>query len=161
MEKIKFVLINKENIEGAISLVKEIFPYEYKNGIFLPEEEYRLSLEPSRVNLQQFFTVTYEGQPVGITGYNFNYQNYKHNELWLGYFGVKEKFRSNGLGKKIILKTLELMKKFNSNLKTIKLWTSNREQEKSSHHLYRCVGFRLYAHRNTRPFHTYYFKINV
>ncbi len=162
MKNTKFISITKKNIKLAIKTVKEIFPYEVSpDGIFLPAEEYKSSLVEPLNKISKFYIVKHKNRIVGITGYNYNYHKTKHDELWLGYFGLKEKYRGNGLGKKILLRTLGLMKKFNKDLRVIKLYTSNRRQEISSHHLYRCVGFKLYAHRNTKPFHTYYFKMEV
>ena len=161
MKRIRFVRVTSKNLGQAIALAREIFPYEIHNGIFLPEAEYRLSLETQRADLQEFFMVKYGGRFAGITGYYFHYRQHKDDELWLGYFGLREEFRGNGIGKKMLKKTLNMMKKFNDNLKTVKLYTSNREQERGSHFLYRCVGFRVYAHYNTQPFQTYYLKKRV
>lgn len=161
MKKIRFIPITSENIKLAIKTAKEIFPYEISsNGLFLPSKDYELSIGIFN-QLCSFFIVKYGKEIIGITGYNYNFRIPKFNELWLGYFGLKEAYRGNGLGKKILLKTLDSAKESNKNLKTIKLYTSNREQEKGSHHLYRCLGFKVYGNRNTKPFHTYYFKLEV
>lgn len=156
---LKFSLIKKENLSDAVGLALEIFPYEVSFEGFLPELEYKLSLTPERKGMQQFFIVSLGDELVGITGYNFHYTKPKSTELWLGYFGVREKFRGHGLGKKILHQTLDLANFFNPNLRVMKLYTSNRPEEKGSHHLYKCLGFRIYAHRNTKPFHTYYFRL--
>lgn len=161
MKKIRFIPITSGNIKLAIKIAKDIFPYEISpKGLFLPSEDYKLAVGHLN-DLCNFFIVKYGRQVVGITGYNYNFRLPKSDELWLGYFGLKQKYRGNGIGKKMLLRTLDLAKEFNVNLRTIKLYTSNREQEKGSHHLYRCVGFKVYGHRNTKPFHTYYFKMEV
>jgi RimJ/RimL family protein N-acetyltransferase len=159
MEKIEFVLITIKNIKLAVKVAKEIFPYEISSeGLFLPAEEYKLATG-LLCNLCNFFIVKYKKKVIGITGYYYNFRTPKSSELWLGYFGLKQEFRGNGLGKRMLLKTLDLAKEFNEDLHLMKLYTSNREEEVGSHHLYRCVGFKIYAHRNTKPFHTYYFKL--
>ena len=157
MKRIRFILVTEKNVERAIALAREIFPYEIRNGVFLPEREYLLSFRPDRVHLQDFFMVKYGGEFVGITGYYHKHQH-RPKELWLNYFGLVEQHRGNGIGKKMLRKTLDLMRKFNANLKTIKLYTTSRPEQLGSHCLYRCAGFKLYARKKTQPFHTLYFK---
>jgi GNAT superfamily N-acetyltransferase len=161
-KKLRFILVTRQNVNQAIGLAREIFPYEICDGVFIPEKEYMLSFKPERANLQDFFMVKYGGEFVGITGYYHYHQN-RPEELWLNYFGLREEFRGNGVGKKMLLKTLGLMKKFNVSLKTIRLYTTDRPEQLGSHCLYRCVGFKLYARMNTQPlpFHKLYFKKSV
>ncbi len=161
MDRIVFVPITRKNIGIAIEIAKKIFPYEVSSsGEFLPEKEYRMSLVSPYKNLCEFFIVKYRKDFIGITGYNYSFRVERYDELWIGYFGVLRPYRGSGIGKHMLLDTLNLIKEKHQKVKTVKLYTSNREEEKSSHWLYRCVGFRLYAHRNTKPFHTYYFKIH-
>lgn len=149
-------MINKKNIKLAIKIAKEIFPYEFsKLGLFLPEFDYKKVIKKPK--LGNFFIVLFGNKFVGITGYYYNFTKPKIDEVWLGYFGIRKKYRGIGLGKKVLLKTLILVKK-KTKAKVIKLFTTNRKEEKSSHFLYRCLGFKKYAHKKTNQFQTYYFK---
>lgn len=157
-----FSSLTTDNLPLATSLAHEIFPYEISSkGIFLPGEMYKLSLTKERRGKQQFFIVKVGKVPVGITGYNFHYRKPNPEELWLQYFGVVPAFLGNGLGKKMLLETLRRMKLFNLDLRTVKLYTSNCPEEIGSHHLYRCVGFRVYAHRKVESDQIYYFKLEI
>ncbi len=156
MKRLKFLLITKKNLKKAIKIAKEIFPYESsKLGIFLPEFDYKYVIKKPK--LGKFFIVKFDNKLVRITGYYYNFTKPKVDEIWLGYFGIRKKFRGIGLGKKVLLKTLSLIKK-KIKVKVVKLFTTNRKEEKSSHFLYRCLGFKKYAHRKTKPYQTYYFK---
>lgn len=156
MKKLKLVPVTKRNISLAISIAREIFPYEIgSSGIFLPEQDYRMAIK--HPELGKFFIIKKLDNAVGITGYYHNFKKPNPKEFWLGYFGILTEFRGNGLGKKSLIQTLDFAKT-EEGVEVMKLFTTNRVEEKSSHHLYRCVGFRKYAHWNTKPFHTYYFQ---
>jgi len=156
MNSLKFVVINKNNINLGVKIAKEIFPYEFsKSGLFLPELDFKKSLEEPYSG--KFFIVRSKNKFVGITGFYYHFLKPKIDELWLGYFGVRKKFRGKGLGRKILLKTLKLISK-KINIKVLKLFTTNRKEEIPSHLLYASLGFKKYASKNTKPYKTFYFK---
>jgi len=161
MKEIEFILVTEENKNLAIKIAKEIFPYEVSpKGIFLPRNKIKRTIDSSN-KLGEFFIIKDGRFNAGIIGYSYNNHLPKFDELWIDYFGIRKKHRGSGLGKKVLLKTLSLMKEFNVNLQTVKLYSSNIAEEKDSHHLYRCVGFKIYAHKNEKPDHIYYFKMEV
>ncbi|MCE9585583.1 hypothetical protein K8Q94_03100 [Candidatus Nomurabacteria bacterium] len=87
MEKFnEFFLIpvRPENLEKAIQIAREIFPYENSNdGEFLPEKEYKMSLKDFK-KFFNLFLVEYENQIIGITGFYRNYRRLRQTkELWL------------------------------------------------------------------------------
>ena len=143
-----FVRITPENIGVAFTIAKTIFPYEVRDDVFLPEEEYELSLK-KKYNKWTYFYIVYTNDniPVGVTGFYYHLKRPNDTQLWLAYFGVLPEFRFKGFGKAILERTLALMKKSNKELSMIKILTCARPEELASIPLYTSFGFTRYQVR--------------
>lgn len=94
-------LINKDNIKYAIKLENEIFPeYNAKNN-------YYDSLKD--VSNSKFFLIYDDAICVGISGLYW-YKTDKDN-VWLGFFGIKEEYRRLKYGNRSLKLTEEYAKK--------------------------------------------------
>ena len=111
-------LITNENLDYAVNVENEIFPeYNAKNN-------YLRSIDNS--SQSQFFLIFDKEICVGISGI-YSYKD-DHDNSWLGFFGIKEKYRDKGYGKKALKLTEEYAKK--SGFKFMRLFT-DRENEKA------------------------------
>ena len=120
----KYVKITKENIDYATSIQMQIFPDEcaYYNY---------LDVINKGLEWQNYYLVYDEDNIIGITGL-YCFENIDEtNSVWLGWFGVLEKYRRHGYGKKILLDTIEMAKDFSKKypIKYFRLYTSVRDNE--------------------------------
>lgn len=65
---------------------------------------------------------------VGITGL-YSLDPYKNDELWLGWFGVLEKYRSQGIGGCVLDKTFEIAKDKGAKELFVFTWSTNKAIE--------------------------------
>lgn len=124
----KFIPIDKTNIDLAISIQHHLFP-EY-NG----EINYRESL--IKEENKTYFLIEEDGNIVGITGLYF----YKVDptSAWLGWFGILEEYRRLHLGSKA-LKMFEEMAK-EQGFKTVRLYT-DKYDNKVAINFYKANGY--------------------
>jgi ribosomal protein S18 acetylase RimI-like enzyme len=90
--------VTEKNIEYAIAVQNEIFP----------EEDGRKNYEEAVAGISGFeYYLVYEhGNCAGITGIYWYPDD--HDNAWLGWFGIREQYRRNHLGSKV-LKAFEQM----------------------------------------------------
>lgn len=161
MNKIVLHRITSENINQAVGIAREIFPYENnKAGVFLPEKEYRLSLTTHETTTR-FFIATLGDTPIGITGSYHHFNHPKKDELWLAYFGILNVFRGKGLSCQMLGQTIYDMVAWNNQLRTIKILTSVRPEEHNCIGLYKKFGFTKYTSRKSTPFDWHYYRLNI
>lgn len=127
--KIIFKKIVEENLELACKIQNEIFPEEDARQNFIEQ----INKDPYRKEMDYY--IVYNGDvPVGVTGI-YSYHEYPET-AWLGWFGILEKYRNNGLGGITLDKTIELAQK--KGYTTFRLYTD--EFAKDAHRLYESRG---------------------
>lgn len=141
--KLEYELINKTNIKLITSIQYTIFPdacayLHYKYSI---DTNYKDDI---------YYIAKHNNIPVGIAGL------YTHNEIdnesiWLGWFGVLPEFRSKGIGKQILLDTIEKAKQYDK--KYFRLYTNDNGMS-SARPLYRSV-MQLYEKYNNTDDYNY------
>lgn len=116
---LRYEEITVNNLIQATKIQNEIFPEEsayehYKTTIIL-EKDYK-----------KYYLVYDKDKIIGITGLYSNEDLEETNTIWLGWFGVLEKYRSKGYGKQILLDTIDLAKKLKEKypIKYLRLYTS-------------------------------------
>jgi len=129
--------ITNANLELAIKIAKEIFPYEIHDGKFWPESAYKEAIDKNWFNFT-YFIAYHELSPVGITGY-YPPDDDKP-DIWVGWFGVLPKFRKRGFGENILGETIRIVKLMGA--KTLCLYSGDREEEFAAHRLYLKMGFK-------------------
>lgn len=133
--QIKFKKIVEENLELACKIQNEIFPEEDARQNFIEQ----INKDPYPKEMDYY--IVYNGDvPVGVTGI-YSYHEYPET-AWLGWFGILEKYRNNGLGGTTLDKTIELAQK--KGYTDFRLYTD--EFAKDVHRLYesRGLGKELY-----------------
>ena len=117
-------------------------------GVFLkmfPEEQYHVkdcmdafkdSVAGNDIDrqLDYYMVEDTDGVLIGVTG--IYAQN--NDEAWLGWFGILPEYRNKGIGYKVLMKTLELMKAFGDTI--VRLYTDPVADAKAVE-LYKNVGF--------------------
>lgn len=123
--KLEYQPLADTNIQVAKKLLETIFPPVWKYAF----NEYKnvLAGSPSRP-----FVVYLNGEAIGVTGL-YELPDYPA-DIWLMYFGILPKVRGKGLGKQILLTTIEMAKQMNK--KTFRLWTYS-EWNKTAQPLYK------------------------
>ena len=107
--------IDNTNIDTAVKIQNTIFP-EYSARI-----NYEESI--SKINNATYYLVIEEDSIIGITGiYSTDSEN-----VWLGWFGVLEKYRRRGYGSKIINKFEEIAKE--QGFKYVRLYTDKYDND--------------------------------
>lgn len=102
-KKIKYVKVNLDNINIAYSIQKNEWPNDMDYETF---EHNALKGNDKNIN----FIAYYQGKPIGITGvYEENIDN---SSLWLDWYCLSKEYRGKGLGKQILLDTIEYCKQF-------------------------------------------------
>lgn len=124
MNKLKYVEIATNNIELAIRIQMEIFPNESAY------EHYKYVIK-SKIEYMKNYLVYKNDEVIGITGLYSNEDLNETNSIWLGWFGVRETYRSNGYGKQILMDTIEMAKKLSKKypIKFFRLYTSERDDK--------------------------------
>ena len=134
----KLEKITTENLETAIQVAREIFPYEIHAGEFWPEAGYKEAIALNQCNFA-YYLVYVEREVVGITGH-YSPEDGKP-EIWIGWFGVRPAYRRNGYGTKILEATAEIISAFGCS--SCKLYSGDREEERAAQRIYLRQGFEL------------------
>ena len=93
-----FELITELNLDEALKVAAEIFPYEVKNGkLSFEDDAYRASIKENKWDFAYYLVRNAREVVVGITGY------YREEDgtMWLGWFGVLPGQRGQNLGEEI------------------------------------------------------------
>lgn len=136
----KFEEINKNNIKTYLKLSKSIFDEDdYKHikdishGYVNQTKEFININKIDNCDRILYFIIKNENKNIGITGlYSFS-----NSTAWIGWFGLHKSFRGKGLGRKSLLKTIEIAKNLNYN--KLNVWTD--ENAKEALNLYKSEGF--------------------
>ena len=99
---LKYVVVDKENIDVAYNIQKEIWPEEPAYNDFLDKV---INMEDNNVN----FIVYDNKEVIGITGVEI-YDEYP-DSIWLTWFAVVPKQRRKGYGEKMLRDTINYCKK--------------------------------------------------
>ena len=100
--KLTYKKVTLENIEIAFDIQKMLWPNDQDYNNFKNKALYSKDDDVS-------FIVYLENNPVGITGvYTEDIDN---ESIWLDWYGVLPKYRNQGIGKQILLDTIEYCKK--------------------------------------------------
>lgn len=124
IESLKYVEITENNIDYATKIQMKIFPNESAY------EHYKYAIE-CNLEYMKYYLVYRSDAVVGITGIYSNEDLNETNSIWLGWFGVLENYRSKGLGKQILLDTIEMAKNLLNKypIKYFRLYTSERDDK--------------------------------
>lgn len=103
--KLKYVKVQNDNIDTAYNIQKSLWPdYPDYNNFIDKVNNY------SKTNVD--FIVYLENTPVGITG--IYVEDIDDKSLWLDWYGVIPEYRRKGIGKQILLDTIEYCKNLNN-----------------------------------------------
>lgn len=121
---LKYVPVTNNNLTLASKIQFEIFPNESAIEHFL----YTINNE---IEYNKYFLVYNDNIIIGITGIYSNENIDETNSLWLGWFGVLERYRSKGYGKKILCDTIDMATKLSKKypIKFFRLYTSERDDK--------------------------------
>lgn len=121
---LKYIEITKDNIDFATKIQLDIFPEESAYEHFLETIE-------KNEDYEKYFLVYKDDNVIGITGLYSNEDLKQTNSIWLGWFGVLEKYRNNGYGKRILLDTINMANKLSKTypIKYFRLYTSERDNK--------------------------------
>ncbi len=112
--KLKFVDITDTNIMFATELQMSIFPDSCGYQSFV-----------NAIELGKPYWLIYnDDTPIGISGLYVNPILDEPDTVWLGWYGVVDKFRGQGFGRKILAQTIDYAKKLG--YKTFRLYTSKK-----------------------------------
>jgi GNAT superfamily N-acetyltransferase len=142
--------LSQENIEGAIALVRFVFPKD-SEGQDSPEEAYKASLNKeghqdfiTRHNIKTLNYFVVKNAPaekiIGVTGWYTENTNEK-DVVWLGWYCLDPKERGKGLGREILEWTMNEVKM--RGYTTMKLYTSEDPNEATAQILYEKLGFKI------------------
>lgn len=125
-KKLNFVQITEDNLLEATKMQMKIFPSNecayshYARAIKLNQD------------YQNYYMVYDKEKLVGVTGL-YSFEKFQDtNSIWLGWFGVDEKYRKQGYGSAILQQTMDLAKSYMKkypDLKYFRLYTSSAENE--------------------------------
>lgn len=102
--KIKYIKVDKYNYEIAYNIQKQIWKDE-------PDLENFKSKANSNSSNNVSWIVLFNDEPIGITGVYT--EDFDEETIWLDWYGVLPKYRKQGLGKKILLDTIEYCRRLN------------------------------------------------
>jgi len=113
-------LLNSENIDVAIKMQKEWFPFE--NG----SEDLKEAVDnvcPPHQFFQRYWLVKVDEKYIGL----FGFYSYKHSpkDAWLGWFGVVEDERRKGYGTKILINAMDIARELG--FETLRLFTDDED----------------------------------
>lgn len=103
-KELKYEQVTLENIEIAFQIQKEIWPDDPDYNDFLDKANHSKDDNVS-------WLVYYEHHPIGITGVYV--EDIDNETIWLDWYGILPKYRQKGLGKKILIDTIEYCKNLN------------------------------------------------
>ena len=132
-----FERITAANLDEALKVASEIFPYEVKDGkLSFEDDAYRDSIKENKSDFAYFLVRHYKNDVVGITGY------YREEDgtMWLGWFGVLSGHRGWNYGEKILRMTAGMVESHGW-VSEFFLYTGQRQEEHHAHRLYERVGF--------------------
>ena len=116
---LKYVRMNEKNIIDIVNIQMEIFPSEC--GYF----QYNYALNCGK-DYWKYWLVYDEKEIVAITGLYSDFDINETNSIWLGWFGVRPKYRKNNIGSEVLKFTIDeaykLAKKYP--IKYFRLYTS-------------------------------------
>jgi len=135
--------LNWFNILTAWRVAKNIFKKEARDilicysGSLLPRWIWPKTNRDTISKLSYFIAIK-DKQPIGITGlYTIHNQS---EEVWVDWFGLDTKLRSRGLGKEIMVATINMARK--NGYKYLRLWTTTNDQQSiAANYLYQKLGF--------------------
>jgi len=131
-----FERITAENLDEALKVASEIFPYEVKNGkLSFEDDAYRASILENKSDFAYHLVRNARGVVVGITGY------YREEDgtMWLGWFGVLPGHRGQNFGEEILRATEWALGVMGHS--ELFLYTGQRQEEHHAHRLYERLGF--------------------
>lgn len=102
---LKYVKVDKNNIDIAFNIQKEIWP---------SSPDYENFLRKINLNKQEesSFIVFYDDIPIGITGTYV--ESIDDETIWLDWYGVLKKYRGKGFGKDILEDTINYCTNLNN-----------------------------------------------
>lgn len=120
---LEYIEITNNNLEYATKIQNEIFVGEES-----AYEHYKHTIDV-KIEYDKYFLVYMDRKIVGITGYYSNEDINETNSLWLGWFGVLKEYRGRGIGRTILLDTIEMIKKLSKKypIKYFRLYTSEKD----------------------------------
>lgn len=126
--KLKYELIDANNINLATSIQHTIFPDE------CAYVHYKYSID-TNYKRNMYYIIRWNEIPVGIIGLYTN-EEIDEESIWLGWFGILPELRSRGFGRQSILDIIEKAKTFNK--KYFRLYTDD-DGDSAARPLYRSV----------------------
>ncbi|MGD9649671.1 MAG: GNAT family N-acetyltransferase [Dongiaceae bacterium] len=140
--------LNKNNLNGAIALVKECFKH-ISHSTGLPERSLRAALNPdcakphkdmAAILTRDFWVLQDNGRVCGVMGL-MEMKADSETTDWLNWFCVSPAYRKRGYRRILLERAAEISK--SRNKKHLKLWTSNAPNEKDAQYLYEKMGFHI------------------
>lgn len=117
------VLIDKNNYKEAIKIQNSIFPKENGALNILASLDRNLFIKSTKLNYAddhvKYYLAKEGNRYVGITG--IYYYDFDLDSAWLGWFGILQEYRDNGLGKELLNRTIDLA--ISNNFKYMRLYT--------------------------------------
>ena len=98
-KELKYVRMDSSNIRDIVKVQMEIFPQEC--GYF----QYDYGLTCGK-DYWKYWLVYKDNEIVAITGLYSDFPISETNSIWLGWFGVREKYRNQGYGEKVLQFTI-------------------------------------------------------
>ena len=96
---LKYISMTKDNIRDMTKTQMEIFPSEC--GYF----QYNYALECGK-DFWKYWLVYQDNEIVAITGLYSDFDISETNSIWLGWFGVRPKYRNNKIGTEVLSFTI-------------------------------------------------------
>lgn len=141
----KLIPVDKTNFEAAIAIQREIFAPEDEDGTlnFLssidPEIYAKIYGSEPIEDFVQYFLAQVNEDFVGVSG--LYTEEADPESIWLAWFGILPKFRGQGLGEELLLKTIELAQSEKySRFKNFRLYT-DFDMNHNAVNLYEKLGF--------------------
>ena len=138
--KMELVLVDKSNYQEAIEIQKMIFPEENGTLNVLASLDRELFIKVSGLEYiddhVKYYLARVNNEYIGIT--ELYYYGDDLDNVWIAWYGILEEYRNKGLGKEILLKTIELAK--SKNFKYLRLYTDPVGNHKAML-LYERMGF--------------------
>ena len=151
-----FELITELNLDEALKVAAEIFPYEVKNGkLSFEDDAYRASIKENKWDFAYYLVRNAREVVVGITGY------YREEDgtMWLGWFGVLPGQRGQNLGEEILMMTAGRVGHMGD--KEFYLYTGQRQEEHYAHRLYERLGFEKIGTGEVEGEPVFYYKASL
>jgi GNAT superfamily N-acetyltransferase len=145
---IRIISLNKEKLNESINLLNEIFPDQDDDenvavcfNASLDLEKYDTILKKWKIPKLEYFIAidTNNNTVVGSSGI-YEMDDDKKS-AWVGWTAVKSDYRKKGIGKKLVLYSINKAKE--RNYKKMKLHTVDIDYQKNAHKLYESLGFKL------------------